>query len=79
MSNKLKRHSAHHNPPATPLDSIDLSRVSSAIRRLATAASGNLGSDCYVHAVIAQSILARLNIKSSIVVGYSAFRIGDGD
>lgn len=52
--------------------SVDLPRVSSALRRLATAASGNFGSDCFVHAAIAQKILARLGVESELVVGYAA-------
>lgn len=54
----------------------DLRRVSSALIRLATAASGNLGSDCYIHAAIGQAILARLGVESTLVAGYSAWRCG---
>jgi hypothetical protein len=57
----------------------DLPRISSALRRLATAASGNLGSDCYIHAAIAQEILNRLGVSSKLVAGYAAWRVGDGD
>lgn len=57
----------------------DLPRISSALRRLAIAASGNLGSDCYIHASIAQSLLARLGVSSNLVAGYAAWRVGNGD
>ena len=57
----------------------DLRRISSALRRLATAASGNLGSDCYIHAAIAQEILNRLGVSSKLVAGYAAWRVGNGD
>ncbi|MFZ4856088.1 MAG: hypothetical protein ACOYL3_06795 [Desulfuromonadaceae bacterium] len=72
---KLKRRAQAHKL----LDSIDLPRISSALRLLATAASGNRGSDCYIHAAIAQAILNRLGVTSKIVAGYAAFRVGDGD
>ena len=57
----------------------DLPRISSALRRLATAASGNLGSDCYIHAAIAQEILNRLGVSSKLIAGYAAWRVGNGD
>lgn len=57
----------------------DLRRISSALRRLATAASGNLGSDCYIHAAIAQEMLNRLGVSSKLVAGYAAWRVGNGD
>jgi hypothetical protein len=56
-----------------------LPRISSALRRLATAASGNLGSDCYIHAAIAQEMLNRLGVMTKLVVGYAAWRVGSGD
>ena len=57
----------------------DLPRISSALRRLATAASGNLGSDCYIHAAIAQEMLTRLGMTAKIIAGYAAWRVGNGD
>jgi len=57
----------------------DLPRISSALRRHAIAASGNFGSDCYIHAAIAQTLLARLGVASELVVGYAAWRLGNGD
>ncbi|WP_041533015.1 hypothetical protein [Pelobacter propionicus] len=53
--------------------------VSSAIRRLAGAASGSLGTDCYTHAILAQSILDRLRVASVLKAGYAAWRVGDGN
>ena len=57
----------------------DLPRISSALRRLATAASGNLGSDCYIHAAIAQTMLNSLGVTSRLVAGYAAWRVSNGD
>jgi hypothetical protein len=56
-----------------------LSHISSALRRLATAASGNLGSDCYIHAAIAQKMLTHLGVTAKLVAGYAAWRVGNGD
>lgn len=72
---KLKRHTPAHKLP----DAVDLPRLSSALRRLAVAASLNSGSDCYIHAAIAQAIFDRLGVNAKIVAGYAAFRIGEGD
>ena len=57
----------------------DLPRISSALRRIATAASGNLGSDCFIHAAIAQEMLHRLGVTAKLVAGYAAWRVGSGD
>lgn len=54
-------------------------RLANAIRKLATAASGNFGSDCFIHASIAKEILSRLGIESSLKVGHAAWRVGNGD
>lgn len=56
-----------------------VTKASSAIRRLATAASEHFGGDCYLHAAIGQALLARAGIQSRIVVGYAAWRVGMGD
>jgi hypothetical protein len=58
---------------------LDIPRLSSAIRRLAKAASANQGSDCYIHATIAQALLSRLGFESILVVGYAAWRVGPGN
>lgn len=54
-------------------------RVSQALRKLATAASGHLGTDCYIHAEIGQLLLKDCGIESSPVYGFAAWRIGSGD
>ncbi len=56
-----------------------LPRISSALRRLCSAASTNLGSDCYVHSAIAQEMLTSLGVASKLVVGYAAWRVGNRD
>ena len=78
VSNKLKRRSEIHSAPKLP-STLVLSHISSAIRRLATAASGNFGSDCYMHSALAQNLLTRLGFDSTLVVGYAAWRVGAGD
>lgn len=54
-------------------------RAGAAIRKLATAASSHLGSDCYIHAAIGRSLLADLGIQTVIRAGHAAWRIGPGD
>lgn len=54
-------------------------KVGAAIRKLATAASGNLGGDCYLHAELGRALLADLGIEARRVVGYAAWRTGPGD
>lgn len=54
----------------------ELQRISSALRRLTTAASRNHGSDCYIHSALAQVMLARLGIESKLVAGYAGLRVG---
>jgi hypothetical protein len=58
---------------------VDIPRLAAAIRKLATAASGDIGADCYAHAVIAQAILAKLGVEAHLAVGYAAWRVGEGD
>lgn len=64
---------------AQALRAADPSRVAAAMRKLAVAASANLGMDCYIHAAIGQAILSRLNIEAQLVIGYAAWRLGPGD
>lgn len=54
-------------------------RVSAALRKLATAASGQLGRDCYVHAELGRQLLEDLGLEARRVVGYAAWRVGPGD
>jgi hypothetical protein len=61
------------------LEKADISRLSAALRKLASAASGHIGSDCYIHAALAQKILADLGVESTLVGGYAGWRVGPGD
>lgn len=54
-------------------------QVASAVRRLASAASSSLGSDCYLHAELGRALLEDLGIPSKVVSGYAAWRVGPGD
>lgn len=54
-------------------------KVGWALQRLATAASGQFGGDCYLHAVFGKSLLADLGIASQVEVGFAAWRVGPGD
>lgn len=58
---------------------VAVTRVSGAIRRLATAASGHFGSDCYLHMQLGQVLLADLGFETQPVVGFAAWRVGEGD
>lgn len=55
------------------------SAVASALRRLARAASANLGGDCFVHAALAAQLLADEGLHADVEVGFSAWRVGEGD
>lgn len=54
-------------------------RISEAIRKLARAASSHLGSDCYVHALLAQALFRDVGIETQVTVGFAAWRVGAGD
>jgi hypothetical protein len=60
-------------------DRVDISRLSSAIRKLATVASDRLGADCFVHAAIIREILGEMGVVAKLVGGYTAWRLGSGD
>lgn len=53
--------------------------AAAAMRKLATAASSHIGSDCYIHAALVQKMLESVGIKSVLVVGHAGWRVGDGD
>lgn len=74
----MKRKAAFASLRTLPYND-EIIKVSFALRRLATAASANLGSDCFIHAAIGQQLLNRLNIKTTLVAGYAAWRIGNGN
>lgn len=57
----------------------EIIQVASSLRRLATAASSHLGSDCFIHAAIGQQLLNRLSIPTTLVAGFAAWRVGNGD
>lgn len=52
--------------------------VSLALRKLAIAASTQIGRDCYAHAELGRLLLADLQMQAHTVVGYAAWRIGPG-
>jgi hypothetical protein len=74
-----KRRAAAREQLNEAIQQVDIPRLAAAIQKLATAASGHVGSDCYAHSTIAQEILARLGVQARLVVGYAAWRVGDGD
>ena len=55
------------------------SKISSAIIKLANAASSHLGADCYIHAAIGRELLSDFGIESRIAIGFAAWRVGQGD
>ena len=61
------------------ISQVDFARVAGAVHRLARAASEQFGQDCVLQALLAQSILDRLGVKSELCVGKAAWRVGDGD
>jgi len=54
-------------------------QVSHALRRLAEAASANLGRDCYMHAELGRVLLADQGLTFQTKVGFAAWRVGSGD
>ncbi|MFZ4856068.1 MAG: hypothetical protein ACOYL3_06695 [Desulfuromonadaceae bacterium] len=55
-----------------------LQLVSAALQKF-MAASARPGQDCYQRAVFAQSLLTKLGVDAKLVVGFTAWRIGNGD
>lgn len=56
-----------------------LNDVSDAVMKVAKACSPILGKDCIWHALAAQYLLKLCDIESRIVVGFSAWRVGESD
>lgn len=54
-------------------------KISFALRRLATAASGNLGGDCYLHAEMGKALLADFGFTFRTVLGFAAWCVGPGE
>ena len=76
---EAKRRAAARKQLNEAIQRVDIPRLAAALRKLATAASSNVGSDCYAHATIAQAILAKLGVEARLVAGYAAWRVGEGD
>jgi hypothetical protein len=53
-----------------------VARVSNALRKLATAASSHLGSDCYLHMELGRVLLADLGLQADRALGFAAWRVG---
>lgn len=58
---------------------VNLQRVATAVRKLSEASSANIGRDCHLHAGLCQALLARLGVETTLVIGYAAWRVGNGD
>ena len=54
-------------------------RVGATLRKLASAASANLGSDCYLHAALGRELLGDFGFDARVVAGEAAWRVGEGD
>ncbi len=55
-------------------------RISIAIQKLASAASGHVGRDCLLHAVLAQKALKELEgVDTRLIIGFAGWRVGEGD
>jgi hypothetical protein len=61
------------------LRNIDVARLASAVARLATASSEKYGRDCLLHASIGKALLEKLGVDAKVVIGFAAWRVGDGD
>ena len=58
---------------------IDLPRLATAMRKLATAASKSLGADCYLHAALTKAVLADVGVDAEVTIGFAAWRVANGD
>lgn len=76
---QAKQKSAIRIETKNRLAGFDISRLASAVRRLSVSASSKLGSDCFIHAMLAKEVLIANNIQADLVVGFAAWRTGEGD
>ena len=79
MGKAERRSAAERALAEKAMENVDLPRLALAMKKLATAASGQLGGDCYVHAAIAQAMFSRLGVPASVKIGYAAWRVSGGD
>lgn len=56
----------------------ELGRVASAVRRICSASSSRLGSDCALHASLSAELLLRLGWEARVVAGFAGWRVGEG-
>jgi len=67
-------------PIKVSISNLNPERISISIQKLARAASGNHGSDCFLHAALAQRALKELHgIQTKLVIGFASWRVGNGD
>lgn len=69
----------HASPTSTAVREDIFGRLANALQKLTEGASPAVGSDCFLHAKLAQTILSEEGIPTEIVAGESAWRIGPGD
>jgi hypothetical protein len=53
--------------------------VGAALRKLAIAASSQLGFDCFIHAELGRLLMQDYGYECQRVVGFAAWRVGEGD
>ncbi|ABD72141.1 hypothetical protein Rfer_4455 (plasmid) [Rhodoferax ferrireducens T118] len=56
-----------------------VARLASALQKLMTGASPQLGADCLLHAQMAQTLLDQEGVPTRLVLGEAAWRVGPGD
>jgi hypothetical protein len=59
-----------------PLAVKSVEAVARALQKLTASASENHGYDCYLHTFIGRHLLNKLGIKTNLVVGFAAWRVG---
>jgi hypothetical protein len=64
---------------ASTLDAQIVEGVGAAIRKLAQAASGHLGRDCYLHALLGRELLKDFGVETEVAAGFAAWRVGESD